>query len=92
MNELRIEWTEYMRYRAVLRGFDLARIEDVVRYSDKRYVDNTTGRLIVVGRHTDALMMVPCEMEQDVIRPVTVHATNRAQIDARIKSGRFTHE
>ena len=92
MDKLRIEWTEYMRYRAAFRGFDLARIEDVVRYSDERYVDNATGRLIAIGRHVDALMMVPYEMEQNVIRPVTVHATNRAQIDARIKSGRFTHE
>lgn len=65
---------------------------EIVRYSDERYVDTATGRLIAVGRHEDMLIMVPYETEQDVIRPVTVHATSRAQIDARIKSGRFTHE
>ena len=92
MDELHLEWTDYMQYRAGLRGFDLARIEEVVRYSDERYVDNATGRLIAVGRHADALIMVPYETEQDVIRPVTVHATSRAQIEARIKSGRFAHE
>lgn len=92
MDDARVAWTDYMRYRAVLRGFDLVRIEEVVRYSPERYVDNATGRLVAVGRHLDGLMMVPYELESDVIRPVTVHATPRAQIDARIKSGRFTHE
>jgi hypothetical protein len=92
MDKLRLEWTSYMQYRAALRGFDLARIEEVVRYSHERYIDNATGRLIAVGRHTDALIMVPDETEEDAIRPVTVHATNRAQIDARVKSGRFGNE
>jgi hypothetical protein len=92
VNEARIEWTDYLRYRVALRGFDLARIERVVRYSDERYVDNATGRLVAIGRHAYMLVMVPYELENDVIRPVTVHATTRAQIDARIKSGRFTHE
>jgi len=81
-----------MRYRATLRRFDLARIEEVVRYCNERYVDSATGRLIAVGRHVDELIMVPYEIEQDMIRPVTAHAVTRAQIDARVKSGRFTHE
>jgi len=55
-------------------------------------VDQATGRLIAVGKCANQLVMVLYEMEQDTIRPVTVHATSRAQIDARIKSGRFAHE
>jgi len=92
MDEARVVWTDYMRYRAELRGFDLARIEEIVRYSDERYVDNATGRLVAVGKHAHQLMMVPYEIEEDTIRPVTVHVTARAQIDARIRSGRFSHE
>jgi hypothetical protein len=89
--EVPVVWTDYLRYRATFRGFDLARIEEVVRYSDERYVDNATGRLVAVGRHARQLVMVPYEAENDMIRPVTVHATTRAQVDARIKSGRFSH-
>ena len=36
-----IIWTEYMQYRAKLRGFELDEIERIVRYTDKRYVDRT---------------------------------------------------
>jgi hypothetical protein len=87
-----IVWTDYLRYRAALRGFDLARIEEVVRYSDERYVDTATGRLVAVGRDARCLIMVPYEMVEGEIWPITVHATTRTQIAARIKSGRFVHE
>jgi len=33
-----VVWTEYMKYRARLRGFDLARVEEIVRYSSERYL------------------------------------------------------
>ena len=92
MREARVVWTDYMRYRAELRGFDLARIEEIVRYSSERYVDNATGRLIAIGTCGNQLIMAPYEMERDMIRAVTVHVTTRAQIDARIKSGRFSYE
>jgi len=92
MDEARVVWTDYMRYRAELRGFDLARLEEIVRYSHERYVDNATGRLIAVGKCGNELVMAPYEVERDRIRPVTVHATTREQIDARIKSGRFSYE
>ena len=51
-DETKVIWTDYMVYRASMRGFDLARIEDIVRYSDERYAGNATGRLVVVGKHT----------------------------------------
>ncbi len=54
-----IAWTDYMRYRARARGFDLAKIEHLVRYSSERYFDTETGRQVVVGRHGDNLVMIP---------------------------------
>jgi hypothetical protein len=92
MGEARVVWTKYVRYRAGLRGLELARIEEVVRYSHERYMDNATGRLIAVGKCANQLVMVPYEIDEDVIRPVTAHVTTRVQVEARIKSGRFSHE
>ena len=87
-----IVWTDYMRYRAMLRGFDLAKIESIVRYSSERYVDSATGRLIAVGRHNDVLVLVPYEAEEGVITPITIHVATRGQIRLRLSTGRFTHE
>ena len=50
MDEATIVWTDYVKYRVRLRGFDLAAIEHIVRHSAERYVDTATGRLIAVGR------------------------------------------
>lgn len=41
--QIQLAWTDYMKYRARLRGFDLAKIEHIVRYSGERYVDTVTG-------------------------------------------------
>jgi hypothetical protein len=30
---MEVAWTEYFRYRAALRGFDLDRIEEIVKHS-----------------------------------------------------------
>ena len=92
MSYFEIVWTDYMEYRAELRGFDLARIEQIVRYSAERYVDNFSGRLIAVGDVEGTLVMIPYEVESKTITPVTVHATTRQQINLRLKTGRFTHE
>jgi hypothetical protein len=90
--QIQIAWTDYMKYRARLRGFDLAKIEHIVRYSGERYVDTVTGRLITVGRLDDVLVIIPCETEQGSITPVTIHATTRQQINFRLKTGRFINE
>lgn len=87
-----IVWTDYMKYRARLRGFDLAEVEHVVRYSSERYVDTATGRLVIVGRVGDTLAMIPCDAAEGSITPVTVHATTRRQINLRLRTGRFIHE
>ena len=59
MEEATIVWTEYMKYRLGLRGYDLATVEHILRYSSERYVDTVTGRLIAIGRHEKLLVMIP---------------------------------
>jgi hypothetical protein len=86
-----MEWTDYLRFRARLRGFDLAEIEQAVRYSKERYRDTSTGRLVVIGETSGGPVLIPYELDQGVLRPITVHATTRAQVLARIQSGRFEH-
>jgi hypothetical protein len=84
-----IEWSAYLKYRAQLRGFDLAILEQIIVRSNERYFDTETGRAIVVGRHHDMLVVIPYEKEGDIITPVTVHATTRQQINFRLRTGRF---
>jgi len=86
-----IIWTDYMKYRAGLRGFDLAEVERIVRYSSERYRDEATGRQVVVGRHGEFLVVVPIETQGEKMIPVTVHRTTRRQITTRLKSGRYTN-
>jgi len=94
MTECHIEliWTDYLQYRAKLRGFDLAMIEHIVRYSGERFIDTETRRLIAIGRIEGLLVMIPCDTDQGSITPVTVHATTRQQINFRLKTGRFINE
>ena len=89
---MEIEWTDYMRYRAELRDFDLDKVEHILRYSTERYYDVATQRPVAVGRHNKALVLVPYDRDGDKVIPVTVHATTRQQINFRLKTGRFQHE
>lgn len=89
---MEVAWTEYFRYRAALRGFDLDRIEEIVKHSTERYVDTATNRRIAVGRCGKALVLVPYETSNEVITPITVHTTTRRQIAFRVQTGRFVHE
>ena len=84
-----VEWSEYLRYRADLRGFEPAKIEKILRYSVERYFDTITRRMIAVGRHDVRLVMVPYEEKEDTITPITIHVTTRQQINFRLKTGRF---
>jgi hypothetical protein len=92
MEEATIVWTEYMEYRLKLRGYDVATVEHILRYSSERYVDTVTGRLVVIGRHVKLLVMIPYERKGSTLKPVTIHATNRQQINSRLKSGRLKNE
>jgi hypothetical protein len=87
-----IVWTDYFKYRADLRGFNLAEVEKILSFSDERYFDTATGRNVVVGKHGLLLVLIPYERIGDSITPVTIHATTRQQINFRLKNGRFGHE
>lgn len=83
--------TDYLKYRTHLRGFDLSIVADVVRFSDERYFDSATQRMVAVGRHGDLLVIIPYDhdIEMDTMTPVTVHPTTRQQIIFRLRTGRF---
>ena len=85
-------WTDYIKYKAKLRGFNLQEIEKIVMYSNEKYFDTITRRLIAVGKHENILVMIPYEKTSDSIIPVTVHAITRQQINFRLKTGRFIYE
>lgn len=85
-----IVWSDYMRYRAKLRGFSLEKIEEILRYSSERYFDTETHHMVVVGKHDNCLIIIPYDKDGDTIVPVTIHAITRQQIRFRLKSGRFT--
>ncbi len=67
-----IVWTDYLKYRAKRRKFDLSKIENIIRYSPERYSDMATGRRIVVGKHDNALVMIPYEADENSITPVPI--------------------
>ncbi len=87
-----INWTDYLKYRATLRGFDLTKLEEIIRHSSERYFDTETGRHVIVGRHDQQLVMIPYETREETIIPVTVHAITRQQIRFRLNTGRFINE
>jgi hypothetical protein len=87
-----IVWTDYFKYRAGLRGFDLTEVEKIIIFGNERYFDTATGRNVVVGKHGRLLVLIPYERIGDSITPVTIHATTRQQINFRLKNGRFSNE
>ena len=87
-----IMWSEYMKYGVHLREFRLSKVEDIIKYSEEKYFDSATHRMIVIGKHDDRLVMIPYETKGDKIIPITIHATTRQQINFRIKTGRFRYE
>lgn len=86
---MRVAWTDYLKYKASLRGVDLSSIETIIRHTSERYYDMVTGRDIAVGFCDSKLVLIPYESDEEVITPVTIHVTTRQQINVRIKTGRF---
>jgi hypothetical protein len=80
-----------MKYRAKLRGFELPKIENILRHPAEKYLDTATKRSIAVGKHEDTLVIIPYEKHENEITPVTIHATTRQQINFRLKTGRFIY-
>jgi hypothetical protein len=87
---VKIVWTDYLEYRTKLRGFELEIIEEIVKYGDERYFDTSTNRKVVIGKHNKTLVLIPYDTTKDnIVTPVTIHATTRQQINYRVKSGRY---
>lgn len=84
--------TDYLKFRADLRGFDLLLIEQIIHYGSERYYDVETQRVIVVGEHGDKLVMIPYDETETELIPVTIHATSRQQIKFRLTTGRLIYE
>ena len=89
MSAKQVVLSDYLRYRAAQRGFDLDRIEEIVRFESERYLDIESGRRVVVGRQNADLLLIPYDEDELTIRPVTVHAFTRKQIRFRVSTGRF---
>lgn len=92
MTNKKCTFTDYLKFRAELRGFDLVKIEDILRHSQERYFDTETQRHIVVGKHGDKWVTIPYEESKIEITPITIHATTRQQIKFRLNTGRFIYE
>ena len=92
LERLPIVWTDYMKYKVRLRKFELAKIEEIIRYSEEMYFDVVTHRIVAVGKHDDRLVIIPYERTESKIKPITIHATTRQQINFRLKTGRFIYE
>jgi len=86
---MEIHWTEYMYDRARTRGFALAGVEQIVRFTQERYFDTATRRQVAIGRLEQDLVMIPYDHVGETITPVTIHATTRQHITARLRAGRF---
>ena len=87
-----IIWSDYFKYRSDLRGFELSKIENILRFSEERYFDIISQKNIVVGSHDKRLIIIPYEVKEGIITPITIHATTRQQINTRLKTGRFLYE
>jgi len=85
-------FTDYLKYRCELRGFSLTQIEQILRYSQERYFDTETQRIIVIGEQGNQLVMIPYEETATEIIPVTIHATTRQQTKFRLTTGRLIYE
>ncbi len=90
-DQILIVWSDYVKYRIDLRGFDVKKVENILRYSNERYFDTITHRFIAVGKHDRLLVMIPYEQSGDIIYPITIHATTRQQINFRLKTERFKY-
>lgn len=92
MTSKTVIFTDYLKYRAELRNFDLNLIEEIIRYSPERYIDSERYRFVVIGDHSNKLAMIPYKAIETTITPITIHATTRRQIKFRLSTGRLSYE
>ena len=56
-----ILWIDYLEHKARARGCALALLEHMLRHATERYDDTQTRRLVVIGRHHRALVLIASE-------------------------------
>lgn len=91
MDQKNVVISDYVSYRAHTRGFTIEDIESIVRYSEERYFDVETRRLVAVGHSGNRIVMIPYEENEKELIPVTIHAVTRQQIRFRVHTGRFMY-
>ena len=91
MDQKDIVISDYVFYRAHTRGFSIEDIQSIVRYSEERYFDVETRRLVAVGHSSNRIVMIPYEENEKELIPVTIHAVTRQQIRFRVNTGRFMY-
>ena len=88
MSDKACGFTDYLKYRAELRGFDLTQAEHILRYSQERYFDIGTHRLIVVGEQDNKLVMIPYEESRNSNCPYHYScnhtAANKIQVNHKV--------
>ncbi len=69
-----------MKYKAKLRGFELAKIKSIVKSTAERYFDTVTRRRVAVGRHDNKLVTIPYEADKNSIN-ASNHSRDNAPTD-----------
>lgn len=47
-SQIAVIWTDYLKFRAAMRGYELATIEKIVRGAEERYLDTVTLRTVAI--------------------------------------------
>jgi hypothetical protein len=84
--------TEYFRFRLQLKKYEFDKMFGIIKCSIEKYYDTETGRTVVIGKHIDKLVLIPYEITEESVIPVTIHVITRQQINFRIKPGRLKYE
>ena len=92
MIAMEIRWTYYFTKRCERRHYSIEKAEEIIRYSTERYFDLDSSRRIAVGFVDNRLVVIPYEEENDIVTPVTIHETDRKQINFRIRTSRFLRQ
>ena len=90
MAKVRVNYTDHLRVKMVIRGIPERLPETVFRKAENKFHDEVTGHSIAVKEASykgeRRLIMVAYDTKNDVVEIVTVHPIGREQLDARVKS------
>lgn len=90
---MKIEYSQHIEYRLLLRGIDRALPERIYREAEHRYIDSATGHSIAVGRAVlygkDREVMVAYREDAGHVKLLTTHPLKEGQRESRTGSGRW---